>query len=148
MPVRPGPASGSPKISAALDVLCSRPEVDPRVGCGGLSGGGLRTCYLAGLDDRIACAVPVGMMTTWRDYLLNKSYVHTWMIYIPHLRDLDYPEILGLRVPRPVLLLNDTEDRLFTLSEMRRRCHVAHHLRQRRRQRPLPVQLLSRPPQV
>jgi dienelactone hydrolase len=106
----------------ALDVLCARPEVDPaRVGCGGLSGGGLRTCYLGGLDDRIACAVCVGMMTTWRDYLLHKSYTHTWMIYIPHLpRDLDYPEILGLRAPRPALVLDDTEDELFTLPEMQR----------------------------
>ncbi len=106
----------------ALDVLCARPEVDPaRVGCGGLSGGGLRTCYLGGLDDRIACAVCAGMMTTWRDYMLNKSYTHTWMIYIPHLpRELDYPEILGLRAPRPALVLDDTEDDLFTLPEMRR----------------------------
>ena len=39
--------------------------------------------YLAGLDDRIRCACCVGMMTTWRDYLLNKCYTHTWMIYIP-----------------------------------------------------------------
>ncbi len=84
----------------ALDYLCSRDDVDPaRVGCAGLSGGGLRTCYLAGLDDRIRCACCVGMMTTWRDYLLNKCHTHTWMIYIPGLpRDLDYPEILGLRV--------------------------------------------------
>ncbi len=106
----------------ALDVLCAQPEVDPaRVGCGGLSGGGLRTCYLGGLDDRIACAVCAGMMTTWRDYLLNKSYTHTWMIYIPHLpRDLDYPEILGLRAPAPALVLDDTEDELFTLPEMQR----------------------------
>ncbi len=106
----------------ALDVLCARPEVDPsRVGCGGLSGGGLRTCYLAGLDDRIACAVCVGMMTTWRDYLLNKSYTHTWMIYIPHLpHELDYPEIFGLRAPRPALVLNDVDDELFTLPEMQR----------------------------
>ena len=85
----------------SLDVLCARPDVDARrIGCGGLSGGGLRTVYLAGLDDRITCAVCVGMMTTWRDFLLNKSLTHTWMIYIPHLaRDLDYPEILGLRAP-------------------------------------------------
>jgi dienelactone hydrolase len=106
----------------ALDVLCTRPDVDPgRVGCCGLSGGGLRTCYLAGLDDRIACAACVGMMTTWRDYMLNKSHTHTWMIYIPHLpRNLDYPEILGLHAPRPALVLNDTEDALFSLREMRR----------------------------
>lgn len=106
----------------ALDYLCSRPDVDARrVGCGGLSGGGLRTVYLAGSDDRIACAVCVGMMTTWRDYLLNKCHTHTWMVYTPGIpRDLDYPEILGLRVPRPTLVQNDREDSLFTLPEMER----------------------------
>jgi dienelactone hydrolase len=106
----------------ALDYLCAREDVDAdRVGCAGLSGGGLRTCYLAGLDGRIRCACCVGMMTTWRDYLLNKCHTHTWMIYIPGLpRDLDYPEILGLRVPLPTLVLNDLEDQLFTVPEMRR----------------------------
>jgi dienelactone hydrolase len=106
----------------ALDYLCSRSDVDPaRVGCAGLSGGGLRTVYLAGLDDRIRCACCVGMLTTWRDYLLNKCYTHTWMIYIPAIAlDLDYPEILGLRVPLATLVQNDTEDQLFTLGEMRR----------------------------
>jgi dienelactone hydrolase len=106
----------------ALDYLCSRPDVDPqRVGCCGLSGGGLRTAYLAGLDDRIRCACCVGMMTTWRDYLLNKCHTHTWMIYIPGLsRDLDYPEIYGLRAPLPSLVLSCTEDQLFTMPEMQR----------------------------
>jgi dienelactone hydrolase len=106
----------------ALDVLCSRPDVDAaRVGCAGLSGGGLRTVYLAGSDDRIACAVCIGMMTTWRDYLLNKCHTHTWMVYTPGIpRDLDYPEILGLRVPRPTLVQNDREDSLFTMPEMER----------------------------
>ena len=106
----------------ALDYLCSRPDVDPeRVGCAGLSGGGLRTVYLGGTDPRIACACCVGMMSTWRDYLLNKVHTHTWMIYIPGLPlDLDYPEVLGLRVPRPTLVQYDEEDQLFTLPEMRR----------------------------
>jgi dienelactone hydrolase len=106
----------------ALDYLCSREDVDPaRVGCGGLSGGGLRTVYLAGLDERIRCACCVGMMTTWRDYLLNKCHTHTWMVYIPGIpQDLDYPEILGLRVPLPTLVQNDNDDDLFTIGEMRR----------------------------
>ena len=34
--------------------------------------------------------------------------------------DLDYPEILGLRVPRPTLVLNNNDDPLFTLPEMQR----------------------------
>lgn len=107
---------------AALDVLCARDDVDTnRVGCGGLSGGGLRTVMLGGVDERIRCAVCVGMMTTWRDYLLHKAYTHTWMCYIPLLaNELDYPEILGLRVPLPTMVLNDIHDNLFTMPEMER----------------------------
>jgi dienelactone hydrolase len=115
------PGVFSSEDQRALDYLCSRPDVDAnRVGCAGLSGGGLRTVFLAGLDDRIKCACCVGMMTTWKDYLFKKSYTHTWMCYVPGLpRDLDYPEILGLRVPRPTLVLNDNEDQLFSPEGMR-----------------------------
>ncbi len=106
----------------ALDYLCARPEVDPaRVGCCGLSGGGLRTVFLTGVDERIKCSCCVGMMTTWRDYLLNKCHNHTWMVYVPGLpRDLDYPEILGINVPNAAMVLNNHEDQLFTVPEMER----------------------------
>ena len=106
----------------AVDYLASRPDVDAtRIGCGGLSGGGLRTVMLTGADERIRCSCCVGMMTTWRDYLLNKCYTHTWMVYVPGLpRDLDYPEVLGLATPSPVLVLNNRQDQLFTLPEMER----------------------------
>lgn len=116
------PGVFSAEDQRALDVLCGRPDVDAsRVGCAGLSGGGLRTVFLGGLDPRIQCAVCVGMMTTWRDYVLYKSHTHTWMCYVPLLpAELDYPEILGLRVPLPTLVLNDIEDELFTLPEMQR----------------------------
>ena len=81
----------------------------------------LRTAYLGGLDPRIACAVCVGFMTTWNDFLLNRAYTHTWMTYVPRLPTyLDFPEILGLRVPLPTLVLNNREDQLFTLPEMQR----------------------------
>jgi dienelactone hydrolase len=106
----------------ALSILANRSEVDAsKIGCCGLSGGGLRTDYLAGLDGRVACAVSVGFMSTWNDFLLNKSYTHTWMTYTPLLpKYLDFPEILGLRVPKPTLVLNDIEDELYTLSEMKK----------------------------
>jgi dienelactone hydrolase len=107
---------------AALDVLAGRKDVDPsRLGCGGLSGGGLRTCLLAGLDDRIRAAVCVGFMTTWRDLVLHKCFTHTWMVYVPLLPgELDFPEILALRVPLPAMVMNCTEDQLFSLDEVRR----------------------------
>lgn len=106
----------------ALDILAARKDVDPeRLGCGGLSGGGMRTVMMAGLDHRIKCAVCVGFMSTWTDFLLNKSFTHTWMAYIPRLPDeLDFPEILGLRVPLPTLVLNDEDDALYTLPEMKK----------------------------
>jgi len=107
---------------AALGVLACRPDIDPdRLGCCGLSGGGLRAAYLAGLDDSIDCAVSAGFMSTWRDFALNTSYAHTWMLYPPLLpRELDFPEILALRVPLPALVLACREDPLFTLSEIER----------------------------
>jgi dienelactone hydrolase len=106
----------------AVDYLCSRPDVDvDRIGCGGLSGGGLRTCMLTGLDERIKVGVAVGFMTTWRDLVLDKCFTHTWMCYVPGLpRLLDWPEVIGLRVPTPVMVLNDIHDNLFSLAEMKR----------------------------
>lgn len=106
----------------ALDVLASRDDVDSqRLGCAGLSGGGLRTVYLGGLDPRIKCAVCVGFMSTWNDFLLNKSYTHTWMTYAPLLpKYLDFPEILGLRVPLPTMTLSNNDDNLYTLTEMKK----------------------------
>ena len=105
----------------ALDILSTRSDVDAkRIGCAGLSGGGLRTVYLGGMDARIKCAICVGFMSTWQDFLLYKSYTHTWMTYTPLLPNyLDFPEILGLRVPLPTMVLNSSKDSLFTLSEMK-----------------------------
>jgi dienelactone hydrolase len=106
----------------ALDILCAREDVDARrIGCGGLSGGGMRTVFMGGLEPRIKCAVCVGFMTTWEDFLLHKSYTHTWMTYVPILpNELDFPEILGLRAPLPTLVLDDSDDALYTLAGMKR----------------------------
>ncbi|NWG13979.1 MAG: hypothetical protein HXY20_10645 [Acidobacteria bacterium] len=111
-----------PEDQRALEVLASRADVDPgRLGCAGLSGGGMRTVFLGGLDSRIRCAVAVGFMTTWRDFLLDKCFTHTWMTYVPLLpRELDFPEILALRAPAATMVLNCTEDALYTMPEMKR----------------------------
>lgn len=102
----------------AVDYLVGRPDVDPaRIGCGGLSGGGERTVLLAGTDDRIQAACCAGFMTTWRDFLHDKVFTHTWMLYIPYCaRYLDFPDIFSLHAPRPTLVLFDEDDPLFTLA--------------------------------
>jgi len=106
----------------ALDVLSARPDVDSsRIGCCGLSGGGLRSVFLGALDDRIAASATVGFMSTWRDFAAQHSYTHTWMLYVPGLpRLLDFPDILTLRMPAPTLVQSTRGDPLFSLSEMQR----------------------------
>ncbi|MCK5673622.1 MAG: hypothetical protein KAH95_09605 [Spirochaetales bacterium] len=105
----------------ALDVLSSRSDIDSaHLGCGGLSGGGMRTVFLGGLDNRIKCAVCAGFMTTWKDFSLYSAWTHTWMAFVPGLPGkIDFPEILGLRVPLPIMVLNNNDDSLYNLEEMR-----------------------------
>ncbi len=100
----------------SMDYLLTRPEVDPeRIGCGGLSGGGLRTIFLAGLEDRIRCGVCVGFMSTHREFLYDHLGSHTWMIWAPHLsRYLDLPDVIALRAPAPLMVQCTEQDRLFT----------------------------------
>src|SRR5262249_61647183 len=54
----------------AVDYLLTRPDVDPaRIGCGGLSGGGLRTLLLAGTAARIPPPCAAGFLTPGQDLL-------------------------------------------------------------------------------
>jgi dienelactone hydrolase len=117
----------------ALDILSSRSDVDAtRIGCGGLSGGGMRTVFMGGLDPRIKCAVCVGFMTTWKDFVVDKSFTHTWMTYVPILpNELDFPEILGLRAPLPTLVLNDEHDQLYTMPEMQKADNILREVFQK-----------------
>jgi dienelactone hydrolase len=107
---------------AALEYLASRPDIDPeRIGCGGLSGGGLRTNYLAGSDSRIRCSVTTGFMTTWADFAMHSAFTHTWMAYIPGLPPfMDHQDILGMRAPLPSLVQASNDDPLFCRDEVRK----------------------------
>jgi predicted esterase len=63
----------------------------------------------------------VGFFSTWRDFALWSGFAHTWMAFVPNLaRQLDFPEVLGLRVPLPSLVLACEQDPLFRLEETRR----------------------------
>jgi len=105
----------------SVDYLLTRPEGDPaRIGCGGLSGGGLRTIFLAGLDERIRCGVCVGFMSTFAELLRDCCRRHTWMLYVPLLaRYLDLPDLIALRAPQPLMVQYDEDDELYTLKGQR-----------------------------
>ncbi|HET6451580.1 MAG TPA: alpha/beta hydrolase family protein, partial [Spirochaetia bacterium] len=100
----------------AVDYLLTREDVDPgRLACGGLSGGGLRTIFLAGLDPRIRAAFCAGFMSTVREMTAEMVQWHTWMFHVPHLMALmDLPDVASLHGPAPLLVLADQDDELWT----------------------------------
>jgi dienelactone hydrolase len=99
-----------------VDYLVTRPEVDARrIGCVGLSVGGFRSCHLAALDERIRAAVVVGWMTSFPRQLEKKiinTIGHTMLV--PGLyREMDYPDVAALALPRALLVINGSRDTLF-----------------------------------
>ncbi len=104
----------------SIDYLLTRPEIDPnRIACGGLSMGGLRTIFLAGLDARVKCGFSVGFMSTTRALLRNHIRCppgHGLLMYVPGLfSSLDLPDIIALHAPAPLLVQYNQDDELFTL---------------------------------
>ncbi|MGV3725000.1 MAG: dienelactone hydrolase family protein [Actinomycetota bacterium] len=105
-----------------VDYLITRPEVDPnRIGCVGLSVGGLRSCHLAALDPRIKSSVVVGWMASFPSQLQRKirnTIGHTKLV--PGLyRYLDYPDVATLAMPNAMLVINGSKDGLFDLDGVR-----------------------------
>jgi dienelactone hydrolase len=103
-----------------LDYLQTRPEVDPdRIGCVGISMGGDRTVYLAGLDDRIRCAVVVGWMSTLRPMIKKHVLTHSFIHFLPGLTQfLDLPDLMGCMAPKPLMVQQCSKDELYPLEGM------------------------------
>jgi dienelactone hydrolase len=104
-----------------VDYLVTRPEVDPtRIGCVGVSFGGHRSLFLGGLDDRIRAACVTGFMSTVRPMFRRHLDTHSFVHFVPALhRQLDLPDVAGLRAPRPLLVQQCARDGLFPLEGMR-----------------------------
>ncbi|MCW5981540.1 MAG: prolyl oligopeptidase family serine peptidase [Bryobacteraceae bacterium] len=103
-----------------VDYLVSRPEVDPdRIGCVGISFGGYRSLFLAAMDDRIAAGCVVGFMSTVKPMARRHIDTHSWVHFVPALhRRLDWPDIVAMRAPKPLLVLQCRRDGLFPLAGM------------------------------
>ncbi|MBK9169400.1 MAG: hypothetical protein IPM24_18320 [Bryobacterales bacterium] len=123
----------------ALDYLASRPEVDPaRLGCLGLSIGGLRTAHLIAADPRLRVACVAGWMTVFHEQLRRHLRNHTWMIYVPGLtQDMDLPDAAALHAPGALLVQQCSRDALYPIEAMRAatdkltRIYQAAHLPER-----------------
>ncbi len=99
----------------SVDFLASRPEVDAsRIGCVGLSLGGLRAGHLGGLDPRIKSTVVCCFMSATRPMLRNDVEHHTWMLYTPGAASiLDLPDVASLTAPNWLLVQFGNKDTLF-----------------------------------
>ncbi|MFB9277329.1 alpha/beta hydrolase [Cohnella cellulosilytica] len=100
---------------AAVSVLSAMPEVDPqRIGCIGLSMGGHRSGWLGALDDRIKCAVVVCWMARHREMVARRIANIHWMWNVPGLyRAMDYPDVVSLCAPKPLMVIHGKRDTLF-----------------------------------
>jgi dienelactone hydrolase len=114
----------------ALDYLETRKEVDmKRVGVTGRSGGGAYSWWITAADERIRCAIPVagiadlyshlceGVITRFRHGLIAG---HCDCMYPVNTYRWDFPMVIALCAPRPVLLGNTTDDPIFPAPSCRR----------------------------
>lgn len=96
-----------------LDYISSRDDCDSsKVGCVGLSGGGLQSLWLAAMDDRIAFAGVSGYFYGYRDSLLEMNQ-NCSCNYVPGLWEtVDMGEIGALIAPRPLVIESGLRDHL------------------------------------
>jgi len=99
-------------VMRGLDYLVGRTDIDGgRIGCTGNSGGGMMTCYMMAMDDRIACAAPSCYVTSYSRLLATigpqdpEQNIHGLLG-----RGLDHADYLIIRAPKPTLICCATRD--------------------------------------
>ncbi len=106
----------------AIDMLEGWPGIDAtRLGITGRSGGGAYSWFAAALDDRIRVAVPVAGITDLQNHIVDHCVEgHCDCMYMVNYFEWDYGKLASLVAPRPLLLANSDNDRIFPLSGVMR----------------------------
>ncbi len=106
-------------VMRAIDYLQTRPEVDPRrIGCMGISGGGLVTLFSAAMDDRIQACLVSGYLNLFRDCII--PIIHCVDNYIPHiLRYAEMSDVASLIAPRAFFAESGSRDPIFPVKAVR-----------------------------
>jgi len=101
----------------ALDYLQSRPEVDgDRLGVTGRSGGGAYSWWIAAIDERIKCAVPVAGITDLDNYVVDGCVEgHCDCMFMVNTYRWDYDKVAAMVAPRALLISNTDRDPIFPL---------------------------------
>jgi len=106
-------------VMRAIDLLQARPDVDPgRIGCLGISGGGLVTLFSAALDERIQACLVSGYFNLFRDCIIPIG--HCVDNYIPNLlRYAEMSDVASLVAPRAFFSESGTKDTIFPIKATR-----------------------------
>jgi len=101
----------------ALDYLETREEVDrKRIGVTGRSGGGAYSWWVAALDDRPVCFVPVAGITDLANHVTDGCIEgHCDCMYMVNRQGWDFGAVASLVAPRPCLVANSDRDSIFPL---------------------------------
>jgi dienelactone hydrolase len=114
----------------ALDYLQTRKEVDAeRIGVTGRSGGGAYSWWIAALDERIKCAVPVAGITDLTNHVVDGCVEgHCDCMYMVNTYRWDYARMAALVAPRPLLISNTDRDDIFPLDGVMRIHEQVRHI--------------------
>jgi len=89
-----------------------------RLGAMGISGGGMATFFHAALDQRIKASVISGYFSSFRDSILAMN--HCTCNFVPGLLTIgEMVDIVGLVMPRPMLVEAGTRDPIFPIATVR-----------------------------
>jgi predicted peptidase len=106
-------------VMRTIDWIETRKELDAkRVGCMGISGGGLTTTFAAALEPRIRAAFVSGYLNTFLDSVYTIS--HCIDNYIPGiLQWCEMYDVGGLIAPRPLFVESGDKDNIFPVHASR-----------------------------
>ncbi len=102
-------------IVRTLDYITTRSELDSsRVGCMGISGGGMVSLFSTALEPRIRVALVSGYLNTFRDSVGSLS--HCIDNYLPGILNwAEMHDLAGLIAPRPLFVESGEKDNIFPI---------------------------------
>jgi dienelactone hydrolase len=111
-----------------IDYLGTLPEANTgRMGAMGISGGGMLTFFHTMLDTRIRACVVSGYYSSFRDSILAMN--HCTCNFVPGLLNIgEMQDLVGLILPRPILVEAGTRDPIFPITTVRASVDRARHI--------------------
>lgn len=106
-------------VFRSIDWIETRSDLDAsRVGCVGISGGGMVTQFAAALDERIQAAFISGYLNSFRDSVM--SMAHCIDNYVPGILNwCESSDVAGLIAPRPLFVESGERDPIFPIDASR-----------------------------